>query len=133
MATRSSLQPTHPQGQVDNATAPSTGGSPDGKARLEKRLPFRTMFSHRGHRVHREYLPVAIDGTACITAAVVSDGKENAPVFSVTSVAEVFSPAEGAGTSTRRALVRGRRGLLKRYIWRIPQKGRRQIMEPTTP
>ncbi|MGI6300674.1 MAG: hypothetical protein ACOX52_06430 [Verrucomicrobiota bacterium] len=33
------MKPTHPQRQAENATAPSAGGSPDGKG---KRLPFRT-------------------------------------------------------------------------------------------
>ena len=42
------MERTHPYGQVENATAPSAGGSPDpdGKARLGKRLPFRTSSSH---------------------------------------------------------------------------------------
>jgi hypothetical protein len=36
------IDPTHPHGQVENATASSAGGSPDpdGKVRLGPRLPF---------------------------------------------------------------------------------------------
>jgi len=39
---------THPHGQVENATAPSAGGSPDGngEVRLRMRLPFRTTSSY---------------------------------------------------------------------------------------
>ncbi|MGI6299635.1 MAG: hypothetical protein ACOX52_01035 [Verrucomicrobiota bacterium] len=42
------MEPTHPHGQVENATAPSAGGSPDpdGKSSLGKRLPFRSTSSH---------------------------------------------------------------------------------------
>ncbi|MGI6304234.1 MAG: hypothetical protein ACOX52_24765 [Verrucomicrobiota bacterium] len=38
------MEPTHPDRLVENATAPSAGGSPDpdGEVRLRMRLPFRT-------------------------------------------------------------------------------------------
>jgi len=41
------MEPTHPQRQVENATAPSAGGfpGPDGEVRLRMRLPFRTRSS----------------------------------------------------------------------------------------
>ncbi|MGI6301064.1 MAG: hypothetical protein ACOX52_08420 [Verrucomicrobiota bacterium] len=39
-----SIGPTHPHGLVENAAAPSAGGSPDGyeEGMLGKRLPFRS-------------------------------------------------------------------------------------------
>ncbi len=39
-----SMEPTHPDRQLENVTAPSAGGSPDpdGEVRLRMRLPFRT-------------------------------------------------------------------------------------------
>ncbi|HCF94330.1 MAG TPA: hypothetical protein DEW46_04660 [Verrucomicrobia bacterium] len=59
------MKPTHSHGQVENATAPSAGGSPDpdGRAWLGMRLPFRTGSSYaKAGRVrmsaddrHREY------------------------------------------------------------------------------
>ncbi|MGI6302101.1 MAG: hypothetical protein ACOX52_13755 [Verrucomicrobiota bacterium] len=38
------MEPTHLHRQVENATAPSAGGSsdPDGKVWMGKRIPFRT-------------------------------------------------------------------------------------------
>ncbi|MGI6303223.1 MAG: hypothetical protein ACOX52_19485 [Verrucomicrobiota bacterium] len=43
------MEPTHPDRLVDNATAPSAGGSPDGlgEGRLGRRRPFRTTTSHQ--------------------------------------------------------------------------------------
>ncbi|MGI6301344.1 MAG: hypothetical protein ACOX52_09850 [Verrucomicrobiota bacterium] len=44
------MEPTHPDRLVENVTAPSAGGSPDGngEGRLGKRVPFRTASSLRG-------------------------------------------------------------------------------------
>ena len=41
------MEPTHPDRLVENVTAPSAGGFPDGdeEGRLGKRLPFRTTSS----------------------------------------------------------------------------------------
>jgi hypothetical protein len=36
--------------------------------------------SHRGHRVHREILPFAIDETAATSPGLFSDGKGLAPL-----------------------------------------------------
>ncbi|MGI6303881.1 MAG: hypothetical protein ACOX52_22955 [Verrucomicrobiota bacterium] len=43
------MEPTHPDRLVENATAPSAGGSPDpdGEVRLRMRLPFRMGSSQR--------------------------------------------------------------------------------------
>jgi hypothetical protein len=70
------MDPTHSHGQVENATAPSAGGSPDGgdsrrgaeaeRGDGEDRVGMRAFsdgISHRGHRVHREILRFAIDET----------------------------------------------------------------------
>ena len=42
------MEPTHPHGRVENATAPSAGGSPDGdgEVNLGNRLPFRTNYTY---------------------------------------------------------------------------------------
>ncbi|MGI6302900.1 MAG: hypothetical protein ACOX52_17840 [Verrucomicrobiota bacterium] len=51
------MEPTHPDRLVENATAPSAGGSPDPdrEVRLRMRLPFQTGSSWRlSEKVHGE-------------------------------------------------------------------------------
>ncbi|MGI6304202.1 MAG: hypothetical protein ACOX52_24605 [Verrucomicrobiota bacterium] len=43
------MEPTHPDRVVENVTAPSAGGFPDGngEGRLRMRIPFRTASRYR--------------------------------------------------------------------------------------
>jgi hypothetical protein len=45
------------------------------EAEVRRIVLLRRIFSHRGHRVHREILPLAVGETVRTSAGVLSDGK----------------------------------------------------------